>query len=209
MSIQPKLSVWSLVCLATVLCALPALAQPIGQDVYINGVKVTGGVKDVTFPKVDVRFDPSGNIYITAPGYKIEVEKPGGALPPKPNPVAAATAAQIGQMKYWTVVNVPATGHYKIDLVINGKTVAQIPETSPQFVMDMSDKLILGVNSMQVIVYPMPNAPTVPTTEAVNVIVGEGVKSADGTLEIRKVHGTVRHTTGKRSAESFPISLKL
>lgn len=67
-------------------------------DVFINGVKVTGGIRDAAFDKVDVRFDAAGNVLIDAPGYQIQVTEtttgtptnPGapGVTPPPGVPVA-------------------------------------------------------------------------------------------------------------------------
>ncbi|MCA9540906.1 MAG: hypothetical protein KC620_18525, partial [Myxococcales bacterium] len=55
------------------------------NEIFINGVKVTGGVRGLKFEKVDVQFADNGDVYINAPGYKIEVMAP----PPAPPPVAA------------------------------------------------------------------------------------------------------------------------
>ncbi len=60
--------------------------------VYLNGVPVdAGSLSGITLEKVDVKVDPQGNVYIVAPGYRVEVQPvpvsagPGtGAFPPMP-----------------------------------------------------------------------------------------------------------------------------
>jgi hypothetical protein len=74
------------------------VAAPVGAvEVYINGQKVTGGVRDTNFEKVDVRFDANGNVLIDAPGYQIQVTDLGSAGAPGSVPgVGAGVGAAPG-----------------------------------------------------------------------------------------------------------------
>lgn len=92
---------------------LLALAQlAFAGQVFINGIEVhPAQIAGTTMQKVDVTFDQAGNIRVTAPGYKIEVQQPvapaahvpqaAGHVPPQPaaappvptHPIAAAATA--------------------------------------------------------------------------------------------------------------------
>lgn len=183
-------------------------------EVYVNGVRVTGGIKNQVFQKVTVQFDANGDVRITAPGFKIEVEGQPAAAPPVVGTPAVGTPAvppPVQQAptgkRYWLIMDASQPGHYQVQILLNGKIVADIPAKSQQYVMDLSEKMVIGSNMVQVIVLPQPGAPVVPPTEAFNLMVGEGVKAADGTLTISRVHGTVKQPTGRASAESHTIKL--
>lgn len=164
-------------------------------DVFLNNTKVTGSVKQLAMPKVDVRFDDVGNVYIDAPGYKVEVATPAAPPPPAGH--------------YYLVVNVPAPGHYNIEVAANGKTVASIPAKSPSYFVELTDKLQGGANGMLFTFLPVTDAPAVPEMEAVDVLVGRGETAPDGTLTINRVLGTLKRKTGSRIAEATPLQFEL
>lgn len=172
------------------------LASPAGAvDVFLNNTKVTGSVKGLAMPKVDVRFDDLGNVYIDAPGYKVEVATP----PPPPPPPG----------HYYLVVNVPAPGHYALEVAANGKSVASIPAKSQSYFVELTDKFQGGANGMLFTFLPTPDAPPVPEMEAVDILVGRGETGADGTLTINRVLGTLKRKTGNRIAEAVPMTFEL
>lgn len=182
--------------LAAPLCATLFASAPAGAaEVYLNNTKVTGSVKNLAMPKVDVRFDDIGNVYIDAPGYKIEVATP----PPPPPPPG----------KYYLVINVPATGHYALEIAANGKTVASVPAKSPNYFVELTDKLQGGANGMLFTFLPVPDAPATPEMEAVDILVGRGDQAPDGTLTINRVLGTFKRKTGSRIAEALPLQFEL
>ena len=71
------------------LVALPAQAG----SLYINGV-LANGAHDQELKGVNVRFDSDGNVYVDAPGYKVEVEGAQQAPPQISGAPAQASAAQ-------------------------------------------------------------------------------------------------------------------
>lgn len=176
-------------------------------EVYVNGTRVTGGLKNQTFKKADVSFDANGDVRILAPGFKIELggdgAMPGAPTAPTPTPTMETPLGN----RYWLIMNADTPGHYQVQILLNGTIVADIPAKSPQYVMDLSTKMVHGLNTVQVIVLPVPGAPVVPPGQAFDLMVGEGTKSADGTLTISRVHGTVKQPTGRASAESHTIKL--
>ncbi len=224
--------------LLSLLFALPAQAV----EVFVNGVKVTGGIRDTGFDNVNVKFDAQGNVHVDAPGYKIQVAPqpapitptaPPAAAPPAAAPPAAVppavrppvappvvappvstgrTAPPVARPqgeRTWLVVNTKMTGHFKLLVQANGVQVAEIPAASPQYIADITDKLRPGQNQVQITYLPSPNAPAVPATEAVSVMVGRGTTGADGTLTIGRVLGTHKKETGNPSADAATIQFKL
>ena len=179
----------------TVLIALTLSRPALAADVFLNNTKVTGSVKQLALPKVDVRFDDVGNVYIDAPGYLVEVAAP----PPPPAPSG----------KYYLVVNVPAPGHYAIEVNANGKAVASIPAGSPNYFAELSDKLQTGANGILFTFLPVVDAPAVQETDAIDILVGRGEQTPDGTLTITRVLGTLKRKTGTRLAEAQMVNFEL
>jgi hypothetical protein len=197
--------------IAAVTWSAPALAV----DVYFNGHKVTGALQNQQFKDVALKFDAKGDVYIDAPGYKVEASAtpsarpPVAAAPPLPAAPVVAQAAPTGP-RYWLVLNAAQVGHYKVMVQANGRPVVDVPHTSPQYVSDVTDKLVQGANTLQVTFLPMPNAPNFAApTEAVTVMVGHGVQAADGTLTIQRVLGTAKEKTGSRSATAQSVKFNL
>jgi len=187
---------------ALVAIALQTVAgSALGAEVYINGVKVTGAIKNTELPKVQVRFDAQGNVHIAAPGYKIEV------VDPTAHPTPVAATAQ--RPRYWVIVNMTTPGHYAVRVLANGQMVGDVATAQRQYVSEITDKLQLGTNAMLFTFLPTPSAPYVPPTEAVDILVGEGHQDATGTLTIDKVLGTMKRQTGSRSAEARPLHFEI
>lgn len=182
--------------LAFAACASGAFSAG-AVEVFVNGVKVTGSLKDQQFPSAEVRFDAQGNVHIHAPGYNVEVIKPAAAPPPAP------------AKKVWMVVNVTAPGHYKVAAQANGTAVAEIPASSQQYVKDITEHLKPGANGMLFTFYPQPDAPVTAPVDAVDILIGEGHQAPDGTLTISKVLATVKRKSGRPSAEAVPIRFEL
>jgi len=179
-----------LVSLLLLLAAQPAAAF----DVYVNGVKVTGGLSGQTFRDVTVHFAENGDIQVDAPGYKVEVEGP-------------AQGAPMAAGRYWFFLDAKQVNQYRVSLLVNGKPAADVPATSNQWVADLGPFLQPGTNQLQVTFLPQPGARG--TGEAISILVGEGVKGADGTLTISKVLQSLKVDAGKQSAEAWPMSFTL
>ncbi len=187
---------WMLMALAML---APASAQAV--EVYFNGVKVTGALRSVDFEKVNLRFDENGDLHIDAPGY--EIQAPAGAAAP---PAAVPPAAQ----RFWMVLDAAAPGQYQVSVKANGQPIVEVPAGSKQYVVELTGKLFQGSNDIEFTFLPVVGAATVtPGAEAVSVMVGEGNQGADGTLTIKRVLGTVKQPTGRRSAEARAVKFEL
>lgn len=208
-------------------------------EVYVNGVKVSGALRGQVLDVTQVRFAENGDVYVDAPGYKIELDEgataPGaagaglaagavagaatgvaaaagaaaGAAAPSAAPASAAEPATPPPAGFWLIVNNSKPGHYKVQVVANGKPVVDVPAERPQFVTDLSSHLKAGDNAIAINFMPAPGAPAVAETQAVSVMVGQGKNGADGTLTIEQVLGSIKHPTGRLSAEQQVIRFKL
>src|SRR5688572_18152345 len=92
-------------------------------NLYVNGTLVDARqMPNVTLDKVTVRFDAQGNIFVDAPGYKIQVAgtpQPmpsmgagGGFGAPMPQPMAPPMSSGVMPARWWMVTEDNAsTGH--------------------------------------------------------------------------------------------------
>ena len=172
-------------------------------EVYINGTRVTGAVRAQAFQGVNVQFDAKGDVYIDAPGFK--VQKPAAPAEDAPK----GQKAIIGQKRLWLVVNVSQLGHYRILVKLGGKKIADVASTRRQSLTDVSAFLQQGKNDLEVIYLPIPDAPRIGEQPASEVIVGIGKTEADGSLTITRVLASDKKKTGSKSAEarSMPVEV--
>lgn len=195
----------ALVGLFVLLWALPAAAL----EVYINNVRVTGALRNQQMKVTQVTFAANGDLYIDAPGYKIEGEKVPPPAAPAPSPQPAPAAAQsptANQQRIWLVVNNTAPGHYTVKTRLNGLPLADLPAHQPQYVQDITDRLADGKNRIQVIFLPEPGAPMTPQpVEAINLMVGLGGTGADGSLNLTRMLGSLKQPSGRRAAEEHQV----
>jgi hypothetical protein len=178
------------------LVASPAAAF----DVYLNNVKVTGGINNQTFTEVGVRIGPNGDVYIDAPGYRVEVE---GAAP-----ASGAPAAAVSTGRYWFFLEAKQVGLYRVALQVNGKPAADVPASSSQWVADLGPFFAAGDNQIQVTFLPVAGG-VGQAGEAVSLLIGEGTKAPDGTLTISKVLKSLKIDAGKTSAVAWPLTITL
>ena len=110
-------------------------------EVYFNGTRVTG-LKSQSFDNCSVRFDASGNVHVTAKGYKVKrLTEPGkGGAPPK------ATSPK--QYFIYSEARRPGYAQYDVDVYINGARVRRIRSAEGQVVEEISDKIQPGRNAI-------------------------------------------------------------
>ena len=173
-------------------------------EVYVNGVKVTGSLKNHAFQGVNVQFSSGGDIFINAPGSKVEVTAGVAKVTTAGPPVGTK-----GPLKYWLVLKNQQVGHYMVLLKVNGTKVASVPSTSRQKVVDISDNVAGGKNEVEIVYLPMTDAPKIGEVDGVEVIVGQGYESVNGPLTLKRVLGTHKHKTGSQSAEAAVIPLEI
>lgn len=163
----------SLLVVAAIVCwTAPALAQ----DVYLNGVRITG-VKNQDFDNASVRIDSQGNIRILAPHYTVKRQDttnrgPGGTTkitatspPSTPRPPTIAPQRPAAKTsspptnggsglsrRYWLVAEVSSPGmvQYRIEVRINGRLVRSFSDAEIPTPMEVTEYLRPGNNAVRV-----------------------------------------------------------
>lgn len=112
--------------------------------VYVNGVRADG-LRGFELENVNVRIDEKGDIFIDAPGYKVEVvDEPSTAKVPVSN-----QGIPIG--RYWlATVDESSTG-LVADLMVNGTLVRKLRSQESQVILDIGPYLKTGENSVMLV----------------------------------------------------------
>jgi hypothetical protein len=186
----------------------PALAG----EVFINGVRVAPAqLAGTELRNVVVRMNANGDVLIDAPHYKVQAAPAPGAAAappaaPPPTATAPAPAVRTVENRWYAVVQMPATGHYIVQVSVNGQLFPQVKGVQ-QKVIELTSKVNPGRNEVLVTLLPVPGAAGAAGLPAVEVIVGKGREGADGALEITSVAGRVNEKTGVRTATAHPIPI--
>lgn len=177
-------------------------------DVYVNGVRADG-LSDVELEGVDVRVAPNGDIWIEAPGYRVEVE--GGTVgepPPRASTPPSASPEAVPAARYWLVTEDNGSKGLVIDVIVNGRAAAKVRSGQPQTILDLGPWLRPGTNSVIV------NALQDRTAGGgiYYVYIGEG-SNESGTLMMDRPEITFAHRAadadpdGARTSRSFQLSV--
>ncbi|MFN3197877.1 MAG: hypothetical protein ACE366_05600 [Bradymonadia bacterium] len=183
-----------------VLAATLISGVALGQEIYLNKVKVGGALTDRNFKNVEVHFDSEGNVHITAPGFQVQVLENAGEA----NASAAQTALKASG-RHWMVVDVPLTGHYRVKTTLNGETVSDFSGKQAQHVIELTGQVVTGDNVLEMTFMPLPDAPSIANASAMKVVVGKGKEGTGDTLAIERLHGSLDIKSGQSSAFSKQI----
>ncbi|MCB9685272.1 MAG: hypothetical protein H6738_06365 [Alphaproteobacteria bacterium] len=139
------------------------MATAFAGSVYVNNTLVDPAtMPNITFEKVTVRIDAQGNLWIDAPGYRIQVvgNQPapmpvpvmtGGVAPqpgmPMPQPPSAGGVAQA---RWWMVTEDSGTTGHAIEVFINDQLAYQVTSGQPQKIVDVGRFLHLGSNRVRI-----------------------------------------------------------
>jgi hypothetical protein len=177
-------------------------------EVYLNGVQITGA-KDQVIEKAKVVLDKSGNVYITAPEYKVQElghSSPGSGAPPS----ATATTAHLTK-KYYVVTDItkPGVTGYTIQVIVNNKFLKDLPDSIPQNVLELNNYLNEGTNtvSFRAIRPAGASAKSTEPSDAFSLVLGEGKGDPGGQLVIDDILAEFKVTaidTGEK-AQTFTI----
>jgi hypothetical protein len=118
---------------------IPGSARAV--EVYFNGVRVSG-LKNQSFRNCGVRFDASGNVYITAKGYTVKRKEQSGSS----GTVSATTPSTAKQYYIYSRSSRPGYAQYDVDIYLNGKWVRKVRNRDSQVVVDITRKLKPGKN---------------------------------------------------------------
>lgn len=158
--------------------ALALLGAALAGSVYINGVRADV-LPEVTLTNATVRLDAQGNVWIDAPGFKVEVVPPQeyAAAAPPPAPPKATPLVQEGV--WWLVTEDNASGGQALDVLVNGALVRRVQSGEAQLILDLAPWLKPGANT--VVVSPVGKAQ--PTGGALNLYIGRG-SNLSGTIHL-------------------------
>ena len=120
--------------LVAALCLSP---RALAGDVYVNGVRADG-LRDLEMTDVSVRFDSSGDLWIDAPGYRVEVEAGAAAGSPPAVPVA----------RFWLVTDDQGSKGQIVDVIVNGTLVRKVRSGEDQLILDLKPYLRPGRNTV-------------------------------------------------------------
>jgi len=132
--------------------------------VYVNGERADG-LRDVVLEKVDVRIDEKGNLWITAPQYRV-----GGA-----DGETAGEAAPAGA--WWLVVEDNGSSQLRVEVRINGRLATTVQSGQGGGVLDVGPWLHRGANQV------VMTSKAAPASEGGPLIVTIGPGSGEGKLE--------------------------
>jgi hypothetical protein len=175
--------------------ALWVIPSLFAGSVYINGVRAD--VPPITtLEGVNVRFDEQGNVWVDAPGYRVQVVSPVAMPEPAPVPRRATdVAAPAARATWWLVTeDVGSVGH-SVEVFVNGVLVRRIASGEPQVLVDLSPWLRSGPNV--VTLNPLPGAPT--AAGSLSVYAGRGATIA-GTLHLDNPEVTYTRRAGEPAA---------
>ncbi len=120
--------------LAAALCLSPSA---LAGDVYVNGVRADD-LRELAMTDVSVRFDTNGDLWIDAPGYRVEVQAGGAAKAPPSVPPA----------RYWLITDDQGSKGQIVDVIVNGTLVRKIRSGEPQLILDLQPYLRPGRNTV-------------------------------------------------------------
>lgn len=162
-------------------------------SVYINGVRVDV-LPEVTVTNATVRLDSQGNVWIDAPGYRVQVLQTGQAVNVPPagssqaapqrtqaasQPDPASGAARIGTGVWWLVTEDNTSSGHALEIIVNGALVRRIVSGDPQLLFDIGPYLRHGSNAVVINALPGPT----PGGGALSVYIGRG-NNLSGTIRL-------------------------
>ncbi len=183
------------------------LAAPARADVYINGQQVRG-VTGLTLDNCAVTFNLKGDIYITAPGYKVAAAAAMGEqvriVTQPTGPVAAV------QHRYFLVTRTNAPGAVPLDfeIYVSGKKVKTISSEENGLVVELTLFLVPGSNTIEIRSLAKATTGGAPG-DSFGIIIGRGAPNA-GSLEIDDVllNYEVKANDPAPRTDSFEITVK-
>jgi len=195
---------------AVMIFCLPTLAFAAPPKIFLNGVDITG-VKNQQFEDADVKIDSEGNVLINAPQYKVEVQGESGGTNTNANDSGSTNTGSVGG-EYYLVVNNsnPGSVQYELDIYINGVLVRTIKDQQSQVVVEVTDKLANGTNTVKINAKKVMGTgrQSAAASDAIDLLIGKG-SSAGNRLEIERqlmsFHVDASQTDDKTRTFTFKV----
>lgn len=134
------------------------MSAVLAGQVTVNGIDVTDALRGQTFEGATVTFDEQGDIHISAPGYRIEIE---GAAPaetvtapdpaPPAEPPAPPAGAGVAAGRWWLATEDSGSTGHTVEVFLNGSLVRTIRSGEPQLIFDIGPWLRPGDNDVRIV----------------------------------------------------------
>jgi hypothetical protein len=125
-----------------------ASSQAWAGTLFINGVKADG-LRSQEFKGVNMKVDASGNIYVDAPNYTVQVVE---SAPETPPAQLDGAAAPVG--KYWLITEDNQSTGNTLEVTVNGTLVRRVKSGDAQLILDLAPYLKIGDNQVTVTAVP-------------------------------------------------------
>lgn len=190
------------------LLLVPALASAAPPKIFLNGVDITG-LTDQTFEGATVKLDSQGNVLIDAPKYKVEVQD---SASPNTQAANTTTAAAVSGTYYLVADNsAPGKVQYELDIYVNAILVRTIKDTPGQVVLDITDKLKAGSNTVTVKARKnmLPSRQSAASADAITLLIGRGTSAGNQlTIERQFVSYKVDASQTDDKSQDFTFEVK-
>ena len=185
------------------------LQQPLhAKSTYLNGVNIDG-MTNQTFKNCTVNIDANGDIYISAPQYRVEKEDQPTEIGQEYIPVTNSESSKL-KKKYWLVSlkNRPGSTQYSIDIYINEVWMRKITSDDNQVIMDVTKYLNPGKNKISFTANKATENGRKSTnpTDIFKILIGEGkLKDQSVVLESQLVKYSRNASETDNFQDSFEI----
>lgn len=160
-----------LVLLLAVLLPLRAAAR----EVYLNGVRldVNTIVKNQKLEGCTVKFDETGNVWITAKGFQVAVTGPA----PEPEPVPPEDGKLTKRYFLFAPQKAKGLVQYELDIWVNDVHVKKVRSDDDQSIDDVTKVVRAGKNQVRVVATKYLGEKRVSSSPAdvMALVIGEGV----------------------------------
>jgi hypothetical protein len=117
-------------------------------SLYINGTLVEPrSLGNVSLQGATVRFDGQGNIYVDAPGYRVQAV---GVAAPAPAPAPKPAPSPVAYGRWWLVTEDRGSSGHSVEVWINGALAQTVRSGGGDQLIELSRHLKLGPNDIRI-----------------------------------------------------------
>jgi len=167
--------------LVTTLMLLAAGMPVRAADIYINGQQVRG-ITNLSLDNCAVTFNARGDIYITAPDFKV---LPTAAKGQESTTVGKTVSLLANRYFMFTQTNAPGKVPYRFKLLVNDHEVKEFTSSQDKLTVELTLHLKKGQNKIEVKSFYQATAGGSPA-DSFTIFVGRGAP-VEGSLEINKL----------------------
>jgi hypothetical protein len=165
--------------------ALVLSVAPLAEaaDIYVNGEQVRG-ITNLTLEKCTVTFNARGDIYVTAPGFKVH---PTAATGEQTTGKVAAKPQSLLENRYFLFTQTSSPGEvpFSFEVWVNDEKIKEFSSSQDKLTVEVTLHLKPGSNKVEIkSIYQASTRGG--AADSFSVLVGRGAPNA-GSLEINKL----------------------